>query len=303
MSNQIHCKQRCDWLQRKDSLNTINHQTNGRQGAATPGARIGDPIMTNHITPPFSERKGIIDAGDCMRLALEQTSLPLVEGWLEREAFSVWYGPPNSGKTFVLLDLCDRLAAGEAWFGKTAAKGASLYLALEGVHGIASRVAAITKAHNRNAPAIRICSNPIDFFTLNGCGEIFSLVEATQTRFGLPVQLIVIDTVARALKGRDENSSSDMGALVAAIDTIRSNTVAHVAVIHHTGKDVNKGARGSNALLGAVDSEILVAAGEIKATKQRNLPAAQSIAFTLKPVAIGRGADGKPITSCVVAAA
>jgi hypothetical protein len=76
----------------------------------------------------------------------------------------------------------------------------------------------------------------------------------------LPVRpgMIVIDTLNRHFGPGDENSSQDMTRFVQAIDAIRHATRAHICIVHHSGKDAEKGARGSSALLGAVDNEFRI---------------------------------------------
>ena len=77
-------------------------------------------------------------------------------------------------------------------------------------------------------------------------------------REGGNFQAVFVDTVARALPGSDENSATDMGAFVDACDRIRHHTGAAVVGVHHSGKGVSRGMRGSSALLGAVDTSIEV---------------------------------------------
>jgi len=67
-----------------------------------------------------------------------------------------------------------------------------------------------------------------------------------------------VDTVARALLGGDENSSTDMGLFVDACDAIRKRFNCALLAVHHSGKDVTRGLRGSNALLGGIDTSILM---------------------------------------------
>ncbi|MBX9265093.1 helicase RepA family protein, partial [Klebsiella pneumoniae] len=75
---------------------------------------------------------------------------------------------------------------------------------------------------------------------------------------GKPVQLIVIDTLARCFGGNDENDAKDMGAFIEGCDTIKRETGATVLVVHHSGKDDTKGARGSSAFRAALDAEFNV---------------------------------------------
>ena len=62
--------------------------------------------------------------------------------------------------------------------------------------------------------------------------------------------LIILDTLARAMVGGDENSAEDMGLFIDAAKRIRQATHATVLVIHHNNRAGV--ARGSTALLGAV---------------------------------------------------
>lgn len=79
----------------------------------------------------------------------------------------------------------------------------------------------------------------------------------TAASLGLDVALIVIDTVARNMVG-DENSTEDMGEFVRAIDRVWNELGCFVLTVHHSGKDVARGLRGSSALGGASDANILV---------------------------------------------
>jgi hypothetical protein len=97
-----------------------------------------------------------------------------------------------------------------------------------------------------------------------------------------------------------------MGTLVSAADRVRLETGAHVAFIHHSGKDETRGARGHSLLRAAVDTEVRVERGEesgtvvVRVTKQRDLECAGIFNFKLDKVTLGVNRRGKPITSCVV---
>jgi RecA-family ATPase len=70
------------------------------------------------------------------------------------------------------------------------------------------------------------------------------------------VVLVVIDTLARAMAGGNENASEDMGAFVRNVDRVRSATSAHTMIVHHSGKNKAAGARGHSSLRAATDTEI-----------------------------------------------
>jgi RecA-family ATPase len=67
----------------------------------------------------------------------------------------------------------------------------------------------------------------------------------------------------------------DMTSFVRNMDTLRQTTGAHLMVVHHTGKDAARGARGHNSLRAATDTEIEVQIDEdgtrsAMVTKQRD---------------------------------
>ena len=82
--------------------------------------------------------------------------------------------------------------------------------------------------------------------------SVVEIVKGYQAR-GLPFpQVIVVDTLARATPGNDENSSRDAGLVINALDYLKEQGCS-VIVVHHTGKD-GTSERGSSALRGAVDA-------------------------------------------------
>ena len=117
--------------------------------------------------------------------------------------------------------------------------------------------------------------------------------------------MIVIDTLARAMGGGDENSGQDMGRLIRHADLLRQMTGAHVHLVHHSGKDAGRGARGHSSLLGALDTEIHVEEHEdgtrvATITKQKDGEEGIKAAYRLVPVELGRDSDDEPVTSCLV---
>ena len=70
--------------------------------------------------------------------------------------------------------------------------------------------------------------------------------------------LVIIDTYAKATPDRDENSSKDMTLALMCAERISSKTGATVLLITHTGKDKNKGIRGSSAFYAGVDTVLTV---------------------------------------------
>jgi AAA domain len=111
---------------------------------------------------------------------------------------------------------------------------------------------------------------------------------------------VIIDTVARALAGGDENSPADMGAFVKNCDQIRTMTGAHLAAVHHTPKANPRVMRGHGSLLGAVDTEMQINQGVLTCTNQRDMEAGWSLNVIVKSIRIGMDEDGKEVPGAYV---
>jgi hypothetical protein len=138
-----------------------------------------------------------------------------------------------------------------------------------------------------------------------GRADIVRGAKLLAARSGSHVKLIVVDTLARAMAGGDENSSEDMGALISGADAIREATGAHVSLVHHSGKDGAKGARGHSSLRGAVDTEIEIRREQVgvssaRVTKQKEGETRGTWEFSLHKVDLERtDRRNKPISSAV----
>ena len=234
--------------------------------------------------------------------ALRSAAAPLVKNFLDAGALSVMYGASNAGKTFVALDIAYHVAAGIPWNGRKTTHSAAVYVAAEAGEDINARCQAL-RLHHRPAvaPQLSIAPCAVDLYSANAdLKPLVALINELGAAGGHAVGLVVIDTLARAMAGGDENSTKDMGSFVRHLDRIRAETGAHVMVVHHSGKDKAKGARGSSALQAATDTELEIADMKIITHKQRSREHAKPIAFARRVVTIGQDADGDAVTSCVV---
>jgi hypothetical protein len=231
-----------------------------------------------------------------------------VQGVLTRGGASVLYGESNSGKTFFATDLALHVASGLEWRGKRVDKGGVVYCALEGGIGFRNRVAAWRADKELDGYAIPFAAIQQPLNLANPEADVTPLIDAVLeagTKIDVPLSLVVIDTLSRALAGGNENDSADMGALVMCMDMIRQQTGAAVLFIHHSGKDAAKGARGHSLLRAAIDTEIEVTADQQGAraatvVKQRELSKGNVFPFTLRVIELGQNRHGEAVTTCVV---
>lgn len=265
-----------------------------------PTIYLTDTVIPSEATPTlpffwFNDAEASLEAND------------FVEGLLTSSAMSVVYGPSNCGKTFFVIDLALHVAWGHQWRSRDIDKGAVVYLSLEGAQGVRNRIAAFRKHHKvKDLPFIAM-PQPVDLLASEAdVSAVIQLVQYTAAKSGIPVRMVIIDTLSRAMAGGDESSSKDMTALIANCDRIRSSTDAHICIVHHSGKDEARGARGHSSLRAATDTEIEIkrdpemTLSTVKVTKQRDLEAADPFCFTLQSMVLGTNRRGKDVTSCVV---
>ena len=178
----------------------------------------------------------------------------LIKDFVPEGSMAMIYGPPGSGKTFLALDMALHIAHGIEWHDKPTIQGSVMYIAGEGVGGLRKRLQAwhINKNLEPTAPLHII---PVAVGLLDE-KEIDNLIATIQI-LATDIKMVVFDTVARCMTG-DENSAQDMGMAIKALDRIKQKFNCCVVPIHHSGKDRDRGARGSTAMIGAVDVSLRV---------------------------------------------
>jgi len=175
----------------------------------------------------------------------------LVEGILVEGTLSAMIGKEATYKSFIVLDMALSIATGEPFQGHPVKRGDVVYVAGEGSGGIRNRIDAWMRQHD--------CALPDTFHLLSEAvyllqeGEVKELINAVDALPEKP-KLVIVDTLARAIQGGDENSAKDMGSLISACDALRTTFGAHILLVHHENK--KGGIRGSTSLPGAIDTGI-----------------------------------------------
>lgn len=163
-------------------------------------------------------------------------------------------GASGSYKSFLALDLALGIAAGVETFGAVpGATGLVFYGALEGRHNIKKvrRKAWKLARGVDKIPNFYVMPGPV--IALGNQAQEFGN-EIKQRAAGRPIRLIVIDTLAKSMMGFNENDASDASKFVHFCDQLVETFKCSVLVLHHSGKDADRGARGSSAFVAGFDT-------------------------------------------------
>ena len=215
----------------------------------------------------------------------------LIEGVLpETSSLTCLYGKHGSYKSFVVLDMSLCLSHGTDYHGHKVKQQNVLYVSGEGSGGLWKRIIAWHK-HNGIDDISDNFSVYETSINLRSDIERSEFIQAIQTLKNKP-DIIVFDTLSRCFGDAEENSNSDMSAFVRSCDCINEQVNSKIIIVHHSGKDASKGARGGSALAAAVDTEILIKSEKdnfckLQITKQKNHEQSEPLRFKALEIPLG----------------
>jgi RecA-family ATPase len=237
---------------------------------------------------------------------------PLVRDLLPKQGLVMISGSPKAGKTFVAMDIMLSIASGQDFWldrkiSKKSREGIIIYISAEGTADFQSRKEAFAIEKNWTKEQI----SSIRFYdvkatpNLRDTNELRKIIKAFTT-LGMPIIAIVVDTVHRTIGG-DINDFEEATEYVAACDVLQKEFQTLIVIVHHVGKDREKGSMGSTALIASVDCEIRVEFNENDKTRSistlnpKIFPLATNFYyFNLKVVTVGKDEEKNDITSCVI---
>lgn len=221
---------------------------------------------------------------------------------IPKSVVGVMYGGSGTGKSFWAADMMFAIARGVEWQGHRVTKGRVAYICAEGKGGFYGRAKAYCERHGIEMSELQNIRTYDIKPNLLKESDAARLAEDIVADGG--ADIIVVDTLAQVTPGGNENSSEDMSLALDHCDRLHAYTKATVMLVHHSGKDISKGARGWSGLKGACDFELEVTrdghnrAGRV--SKAKDGSEGEEFHFVLNEVAIGIDEDGDTVTSCSV---
>ena len=228
----------------------------------------------------------------------------IIKGVLPERSTGMTFGGSGDGKTFVLVDMVCRIAMGLPWQGRKVRRGRVVYICAEGAGGFTSRIKAWAQINNVNLKELgdwlTVIPAAPNFLQKKDVEELTAEILAYNKR----TDLIVIDTMAQTTTGGDENSAKDMNIALKYLEALRNATKSAAHLVHHAGKNEDRGARGSSTLKAALDVQFQVSRnGEQRlfwVSKMKDGMDGFGWNFSLIPEPLGEDSDGEMTSSCYV---
>lgn len=222
----------------------------------------------------------------------------IIDGLLPEVDLAMMFGPSGAGKSFLALDLAFSVATGITWFNRKVKPGPVVWIAAEAAGAMRNRSRAYAQARGVQLEAT-------DLWVIEQTLSLMLKEDSdgvTQALAEAAPKLIIVDTLAAASGGANENSGEDMNTVLAACRRMHEATGALVLLIHHSGKDTSRGARGWSGLRAAVRTEFeimhdpLSPIRSLTVSKQSDGIEGTRLPFKLLSVPL----DFDDTTSCVV---
>lgn len=264
-----------------------------------PSTLSDDPITLDTSTPSTSRFQ---TADELLQAGIKPPQW-IIKGMLERDSLAMMYGQSGGGKSYVALRMATAIARGTTFHNHATKQGTVVYMCGEGYRGVLARLKAIMLHDHVDTLGNLYLTNRITDFS--SADDIKATVKEIKDA-GIEPDFVIIDTLARASGGLDENSTSDMNKFVKACDFMRKKlNGASILPVHHTGKGDKTVARGSSVLRAAMDVEIMVEPVEggitVASTKAKDGEPFETLGFSFARVNFGQqDEDGEELYSHVI---
>jgi hypothetical protein len=242
----------------------------------------------------------------------------VLKGVLGRSETSMWYGDSNCGKTAVMLRIGATICKGERFDDARVRKGAVIHIAAEGARSVWLRTTPLLgpeelRAEHAEPDAIieeapyMVWPGRLDLRDHGQCEAFATAAKRSCAEHGVDLSLVIVDTTVLCLGDGDDALTRDATEAVEGAKIIARSTRAHVSLIHHTGRDAERGHRGAAAWRSNVDAMFVVKVvegdgerwTEVRDEKMRDAKRDRVWRFSIDGHQIGVDEDGDPVTVAV----
>jgi RecA-family ATPase len=172
-----------------------------------------------------------------------------VNGILQEKTTNLIYGGKGSLKTFFILGMAMCMTYDLPFHGRAVKPGAVAYVCGEGGAAIGKRIHAWRQAHDidgaRKSP-FYILNRPVRIYDGEEVDAFIQHINRMQIEMNVKFRMVVFDTMSKMLGGQKEDNDV-FAKVIGHADRIRDVLETCVVIIHHAGKDEDKGARGGSA--------------------------------------------------------
>ena len=181
----------------------------------------------------------------------------LINDLIEQETLISLYGAPSAGKSLMALRMAVSVATGREFFGmKVESPQLVLYFCSEGRSGFMRRYSVLKEELKIGSSELMISKR--ETFLTDQKDVDLLIKEIEDLSQDKKPALIIFDTLQRNFGSEDENSTVGMSKFVHGCSLLQERFRSTIMVVHHSAKDVTKGARGSSVLNGSVDAEFFM---------------------------------------------
>ncbi|WIY27389.1 AAA family ATPase [Parasedimentitalea psychrophila] len=226
----------------------------------------------------------------------------IVQHLLHPGQVSMFSGPSNLGKSAIVACISAHVAMGRDFCGLRVSRAAILYVAAEAPKGVLNRAYPYLSQKAAGIAPFRVLDKAVDLSNPVIVKKLAHDANLFRDHHNCAELLIVFDTLNLCIGEGDENSSRDMGKVLANATFIAETTNAHVMIVHHMGASENGRPRGSTTLTANVDTGLTLHKADetqpkgtvfIKVSKQREDEKSEPIAFRIQGYEIGRNRHGE----------
>ena len=278
------------------------HLIEARERAAR--ERTAERATSDAAAPATKRRHGMLASE---AVASWRPSEYLIKGLIPKRQLGLIYGPPDAKKSFTIIDAANHIARGREWQGLRTKRAGVVYWHGEGQQGIAGRVRAWCDEYGAAGGDIWLDDRPLNFTKTaagkeQGVGDdIKAMLAEAKAALGLKVELLIIDTLSKATIGMKANDETDAARVMANAEAVVKRLDVTILFVAHSGKDAERGVRGSNVLEGNVDFHLRMDKGgllTIPRMKDGRKAEPRKLAFVERKITTD--ADGDDVTSLVI---